>query len=691
VSLPYPPAPHGDDVERIAGLTFPDPYRPLEDGADEAVAAWQAAQTALADGYVAALPGLDRLRGLVAHHLVARVGLPVHAGGRWFRAEHAPGATQAHVVVADGPFADGRTVADAADHVDGEGRTPFLSWLSPSPDGRLLAVGLCHDGSEANTIRLVDVESGTVLDDRPSQLLMDSWMGGAQWLADSSGFFYVALDGPKDDFLLRVYRHDVGRPARTAPEDVPLVEGAGQDYVGVFVSRDGRYAVASQNLMQPRPVAVLDLHDEAAGWRPFVDRLDATVAGHVVGDELVAVTDVDAPRGRLVAIPLASATPNDPSTWRTLVPASDAVIRSATPIGDVLYVAEFVDTYARLRIVGRDGAPLGEVPLPGRGAIAEPPFPLMALKPPNHPDELVFSFSSLVESWGVYRHRPGVAALETLQQPEVRLDATVEDRWATSPDGTRVPYHVVRPAGATPAGPRPALIYAYGGFNVPRVPDYPRAMAAFVEAGGLFVLAHIRGGAEFGLEWWEGGRLARKQNCYADLYAVAEDLVAAGLSAVDRLAVTGGSNGGLMSGVAVTQRPDLWRAVVPRVPLLDVLGACREPYGRAAVAEEFGDPDDPDDVARLATFSPYHLVRDGTAYPAVYLDVGATDPRCPPWHGRKLAARLQEASAGDEPILLRIWENVGHGWATARDTEIAQNTAWLAFVLDRVGLLPLTA
>jgi prolyl oligopeptidase len=180
--------------------------------------------------------------------------------------------------------------------------------------------------------------------------------------------------------------------------------------------------------------------------------------------------------------------------------------------------------------------------------------------------------------------------------------------------------------------------------------------------------------------------MRNKQNCYEDLFAIAEDLVARGWSATDRLAVTGGSNGGLLSGVAITQRPDLWRVVVPRVPILDLIGACRSNYGRAAVAMELGDPDDPADVERLGTISPYQLVRDGTPYPAVFLDVGATDPRCPPWHGRKLAARLQEATSSGRPVLIRVWENTGHGEATDRHTEVAQETAWLAFTMEQLGL-----
>lgn len=674
----YPPAHRGGDVDVVAGLSFADPFRALENAADPTVAAWQRAQAELADQYTNAVPGIERLTARVDHYTAERTpAIPRYAGGRWFRTD------DGRVVVADEVFGDGTTVLDTADHPGPDGRAPFLSWHSPSPDGSLLAVGLCYDGSEANTIRIADVRSGRLLDDRPPHVLMDNWTGGAQWLADSSGFLYVALDGPPETFALRIFRHEIGKPTPLEPEPVPLQHSAGLDYTAVFVSRCGRWAVAAQGLVRPKPVAVLNLPD--GEWRPFLTDLDATVTGHVVGDEYVAVTDLRADRGRVVAIPLGSA--SDPATWRTIVPESEAVLRSVTPVGDALYLAELVDTFARVRVVGPDGADLGEVKLPGRGAIAEPSFPLLNPLPKGHPDEFLFGFSSLTESWSVHRHRrPGDYTVETLQPPRVRLDAVVEDLWAISADGTRVPYHLIRRPDIDITAPQPTLITAYGGYNAPFSPRFPRAMAAVVEAGGVLVHGHLRGGAEFGQSWWRGGRMRNKANCYADVIAIAEDLIARGRSSAGQLAVTGGSNGGHMAGAALTLRPELWRVVVPRVPVLDLVGACRHPYGRAAIAEELADPDDPADVRRLAAISPYLLVRDGIAYPAVYVDAGDTDTRCPAWHGRKFVARLQEATSSELPVLLRVWENAGHGWATPRHLEVLEQTAWIAFVIDQLGL-----
>jgi prolyl oligopeptidase len=677
-----------DEVsDTLAGVSFPDPYRWLESESTE-VLRWQGAQSQLTDRYVSDWPHFERLRALVAHYNTEvyfdHVVLPQFAGGKWFRARTPEGASQSQAIVGEEPLGEGRVLFDPLS--ESADRPPFLSWLAPSPDGRTLAIGLCPDGSERNTIRLIDVETGRLLLDAPPHTLMDANTGGVQWLADSSGFFFTAIEGPAIAFEQHVYLHRRLPTPTTQRVEVEWSKSA--DYRLVVVSRDGRFAVALERCLNPIPVAIADLSERPLRWRRFITSVCGTVAGEIVGDRYIAVTDIGAKRGRVVSIPIACEDPSDDRNWQELVPESEAVLRTVTPVGQVLYLTELVDTYARVRIVDRAGTPVGEVPLPGRGAVVSASiYPMLDLISKGPADRFLFAFSSLTVSRGIYSHTPGSSSVETLMEPRARLEnAMVEDRWAVSADGTRIPYHVVRRADVSAQQPQPTLICAYGAFGAAWVPQFPGPMAAFVAAGGVFVHAHLRGGGELGADWWHGGRMEKKQNCYDDLFAIAEDLIAAKRTSSALLAVTGESNGGLMAGVALAQRPDLWAVSIPRVAVLDLIGSCRNPYGRWARRLDFGDLGDPVAVRRLATISPYHLVREGVGYPAVFLDAGGTDPRCPPWHARKLAARLQRATSSQSPILLRVWGNVGHGAATNKHVAVVQYTEWLAFTMRHLGM-----
>ncbi len=678
MSLRYPKTRTVDVTETLAGIRFPDPYRWLEETTEE-VLNWQHEQNELAARYVRNWPHFAEVQRLAKRlHAPRRPSLPAFAAGLWFRT-----TAHARVLVSDRPFGRGRVIFDAAR--ENPSRSASVSWIEPSPDGTVLALGLCADGSELNTIRLVDVATEQLLPQPPTQVLMHS---DVSWLGDSAGFFFSAVDGEAADFTQQVFLHRRGGAPSTMPVGIPWLRASG--YRTVTVSADGRYAVAAQRQMNTIPVAVarLDVSGEL-DWRSFVTEFDGTIAGQVLGDDYVAVaTDEDFPRGRVVAIPLAGGSPNDSSSWRELVPPSDAVVRTVIPVAGRLLLTEFVDTYARVRVVGTAGEPIGEVPLPGRGTVSEPPYPITTLSRRGHPEKYLFNFSSLTSSWSTWQYDPVTGELEMLGEPTAALeDAVVEDHWATSPDGTRVPYHLVYRRDIDRGVPRPTMIYAYGGFNVPFLPQFPGAMAAFVECGGVFVHAHLRGGAELGLGWWHEGRLKKKDNCFADLYAVAEQLIGSGITTGERLAVTGGSNGGLLSAVAAIQRPDLWKAVVPRVPLLDLIGGCRDAYDRMAIGNEFGDPSDAEEVRRLAGFSPYQLVEDDVDYPAVFLDAGANDQRCPPSQARKFGARLQAATSGG-PVFIKVWEGVGHAGGASKDVETMREAEWLAFVMRETGLDP---
>ncbi|TYB65263.1 prolyl oligopeptidase family serine peptidase [Nonomuraea sp. PA05] len=491
----------------------------------------------------------------------------------------------------------------------------------------------------------------------------------------------------------RLFFHRIGQPPPTDPEPLNIPHM----YAIPKISRDGRWAVLQVDHLRPRPhfLARLDeppTPDEPSWqWREFITDTEHLYKGVLAGDSYVAVTTAGAPRGRLVRIPLDS--PGDPDTWTELIPGGDAVLTGVTLAGDRLVLGELVDTVSRIRVLDLDGKEAGEVPLPGPGSVSSIAQGVVALGVMDQvigcEDAITFGYTSYTQSPTVYHYALATGALTKLQGAGHTLPGLVTTRiWATSADGTRVPCTLVHRADLDRSRPQPTLIHAYGGFNVAELSSYLGPLAAFVEAGGVYAHAHVRGGGEFGLQWWEAGRLHVKQNSFNDLYAIAEQLIADGITAPDRLAVQGASNGGLLAGVAVTQRPDLWRAAVCGAPKLDLMRVTRDPIGTAATLPEYGNPNDPADAPVLMGYSPYHHVRPGTPYPAILLDAGANDPRCPAWHSRKFAARTQSATTSPHPVLLRVWEGAGHGGASW-STIVEQQTYWLAFVMRELDLVPL--
>lgn len=653
-------------VERtVGGVTFVDRWAHLEEDTDD-VLAWQAEQSRAAAEQLRG-PLFERLRERLREMLVdSRISAPDRRGGRWFSLAPRPGDAQPVLQVQDELEGPARVLVEPEP-------SESVDFAFPSPDGSLVAYGVSVAGTEVPVVHVVDVGTGEVLPDRV-HLAMASVLA---WTPDSSAFFFATADPAAPALQLVLHRHEVGG----ATERVPGQPAYRHPVVMPQLSPDGRWLAAVVDHLAPRPDHLLDT--TTGQWRPFLVEADGAYQGVFVGDAWVAVSTEKAPRGRLVSVPLDAG--DDRSRWRELVPESNAVLRNVALAGDELLVLSMlVDATSRVVVHRPDGARVCAVALPAPGTAGYSgtgynlPFaPMLAT---TDGDRAALVHTTHAASPAVLEADLRTGAIRVVTPPAVELDDLRVRRFtATSKDGTPVPYSVL--TRGEPDGPVPALLYGYGGFNVAFTPGFLEHFTPVVDAGGAVVHCQLRGGGEYGVDWWEGGRQARKQSTFDDLVAVAEDLRARGLA--DRLACFGGSNGGVLTAVVGVQRPDLWAAVVPDRPVLDLLSCARDPYTLAAVAADYGMPLSPVDAPVLAAWSPFHNVRDDVAYPPTLVVIGANDARCPAWHARKHVARLREAGGG--PVLLRVWEDSGHLNMDV-DAAVDKHAEWLAFVLERLGL-----
>jgi prolyl oligopeptidase len=685
----YPEAPRLDLVEDLHGHRVADPYRWLEDAADPRTQAWTAAQDALTAEVLGGLP----LRAQFAAKLeklvrAGAVGVPVQRAGRAFSTRRDPG--QEHAVLrvreADGTI---RVLVDPM-ALDPAGTTTLDAW-SPSWEGDRLAYQLSTGGDEESQLYVLDVATGEVVDGPIDRCRYSP----VAWLPGGDELFYVRRLPPEqvpageEQFHRRVWRHRVGEPADT---DV-LVHGEDSDptmYFGVHTSRDGRWLVVSGSAgTAPRnDVWIADLAGTGQ-LQEFQVGVDAQTAAWVARDgRLWLMSDRDTPRWRL-----AVADPTDPATWspeawQDVVPQqADAVLSDVALVdgadgGLQVLAVHAVDATDRLSVWAADGSGrVADVEGLGAGSISG------VSAPPEGGTTAWVGYTDYATPPSVLRwdaSSPGT--LESWEQAAVAGDVpalTVVETHATSTDGTPVHLFVLSAHGA-PDTPRPTVLYGYGGFNVSLTPGYTAQALAWVAAGGVWAVANLRGGSEHGEEWHRAGMRERKQNVFDDFAAAGEHLVAQGWTTHDRLAVMGGSNGGLLVGATLTQRPDLAAAVVCSAPLLDMVRYELFGLGRTW-NDEYGTADDATELGWLLGYSPYHAVREGTAYPAVLFTTFESDTRVDPLHGRKLAAALQQATASPAPVVLRRETSVGHG-ARAVSRTVGLAADQLAFLAAHTGL-----
>ncbi|HEY0803992.1 MAG TPA: prolyl oligopeptidase family serine peptidase [Pseudonocardiaceae bacterium] len=669
----YPAARRQSIMDDLHGQLVMDPYRWLEDPTSAETTQWLAAQDELWCQHADALPGRDRLRARVAE--LSGTGVvtsPVWRGTRRFFLRQ--NANQEHPVL--------YTVGtDGAEHVlvdptaiDEQGLTTLDSW-HPDRSGRLLAYQLSRRGNESSALYVLDVETGRVVDGPLDRCRY----APVAWLPGGESFYYVraAVDGGGR----RVYLHKVG----THDDNDVLVFGADRDpntAYGLEISSDGRWltVAASRGTLPGNDVWLADLAHSPAE-RPDLRVVQEGVAAHTVATvgrdgRLYVVTDQDAPRGRLCV-----GDPAQPDRWSDLVSEDPSVLRDVAMLDGLLLIGRMRHAIGEIGVYDlATGAPLGHVPLPGFGSVGT-----IAVRPDGG-HEAWFSYTDSVTPGAVYRYdartgrttrwaaAPGIAELPDIESRQIVC---------ASADGTPVRAVVFARPDAGP-GPRPTILYGYGGFGLSVTPTYSSYLLAWVEAGGVFVTAQLRGGGEEGEQWHRAGMLAGKQNVFDDFIAVAEGLIADGWTTPAQLGICGESNGGLLVGAAITQRPELFAAAVCSAPVLDMVRYQRFGLG-PSWRGEYGSADDPEQLAWLLDYSPYHRVRPSVAYPAVLFTSFGGDTRVDPLHARKMCAALQWATTGDGPILLRHEDNVGHARAaTSRAVGLAADL--LAFLAAHTGL-----
>ncbi|MBT2213359.1 prolyl oligopeptidase family protein [Actinomadura sp. NEAU-AAG7] len=688
---PYPPARREDIVEEIHGHRVADPYRWLEDAEGEATRRWLAAQDELFHKATDALPGREALRRRLAELLGAgSVGSPVWRGGRRFFTRRTPGQEHPVLYTAGADGAERVLVDPMA--LDPAGTTTLDGW-QPDKEGRRLAYKVSTGGDEESLLYVMDIATGERVEG-PIDRARDS---SVAWLPGGEAYYYVrrlpARDVPdgEERYHRRVYLHRVG--ADPEADDV-LVFGEGRDktdYYGVGVSRDGRWLTlsSSQGTAPRNDLWIADLSaspPERPALRVVQEGVDAETGLYVGRDGRAYVfTDRGAPRSRLCVTD-----PADPGfeTWRDLVPEDPEAVLSDFAILDDLDRPVLLAGWTRhaiSEITVHDlgtGERIGAVPLPGLGSIGG------IIERPEGGHEAWFGYTDHVTPSSVMRFdaRTGettlwAAAPGSVEVPEIE---TRQVSYASA-DGTEVRMLVAARPGLS--GPRPAILYGYGGFNISLTPAYSASILAWVEAGGVYAVANLRGGSEEGEEWHRAGMRERKQNVFDDFHAAAEKLVADGLTTPSRLAISGGSNGGLLVGAALTQRPELYRAVVCSAPLLDMVRYERFGLGQTW-NDEYGTAEDPEEFGWLLGYSPYHRVRAGTAYPATLFTTFGSDTRVDPLHARKMCAALQHATASDvsdAPVLLRDEAEVGHSTrSVSRSVDLMTDT--LSFLASQTGL-----
>ncbi len=682
--LSYPVTRKADNVDDYHGTKVPDPYRWLEDDNSEETKAWVKAQNEVTFKYLDQIPERsairERLKKLWNYE---RYGVPFSEGGRYFYTYNSGLQNQRVLMVAESLEAKPRVLLDP-NTLSPDG-TVSLAGYSVSDDGKLLAYGLARAGSDWEEWYVRDIETSKDHKD------VVNWVkfSGASWAKDGSGFYYSRYDEPKPGEKLtalnefqKLYFHRLGTPQS---EDTLVYERKDhKDWgFGGHVTEDGRYLLIFVNRGTDPKNAVFykDLQEPEGKVVELLPEFDADY-GYVANDGATFFfsTDLEAPRGKVIAIDLRKPARDN---WQTIIPEAAEPLKSISLVNERFLCSYLKDARASVKIYDHQGAAPAkfreELQLPGIGSA-------WGFSGERKDKETFFMFTSFTVPGNIYRVDLDSLKAEQFREPKVDFDADAFETkqvFYQSKDGTKVPMFITHRRGLKLDGSNPTILYGYGGFNISLTPSFSASNLAWLERGGIYAVANLRGGGEYGIEWHKAGTKERKQNVFDDFMAAAEYLIREGYTKPARLGISGGSNGGLLVGACMTQRPDLFGAALPAVGVLDMLRFHKFTIGWAWTSD-YGSSENADEFRSLFAYSPLHRLQEGVRYPATMVTTADHDDRVVPAHSFKFAARLQECQAKDgPPVLIRIQTDAGHGSGTALSKVIEESADELAF-LSRV-------
>lgn len=682
-ALTYPDSERGTTVDPQFGVDVADPYRWLEDDVrvNPKVAAWVADQNKVTDAYLDTLPGRDAFKARMTElYNYERFGLPRKAGTRYFYTRNDGLQPQSVLFVREGLKGEGRVLIDPNGWAK-DGATALAEW-TPSEDGKNLLYSVQDGGTDWRIVRVMDVATGKDLPDEVRWVKFSS----LDWAKDGSGFYYSRFPEPKEGEAFQslnenhaVYFHKLGTPQSAdvlihATPDKPKLNNS------AVVSDDGKYliVVGSEGTDERYGLTLYPIGLKGAGKPVSLVSDFANNWEYVTntGTRFTFLTNKGAPRQRLVSMDI-----RKPAALTQLVGEQAGTLVGASRVGNRIILSYLGDAKSEARMVALDGKPVANINLADIGSASG--FGGKSADP-----ETFYSFSSYARPTTIYRLDTATGKSEIFAEPKLTFnpqDFSVEQRFYTSKDGTKVPMFLVMKKGLDRSKGSPTLLYGYGGFNVSMTPGFSPTRLAWVDKGGVLAIANLRGGGEYGKAWHDAGRLDKKQNVFDDFIGAGEYLIAQGITGKGQLAIEGGSNGGLLVGAVTNQRPDLIAAALPAVGVMDMLRFDRFTAGRYWV-DDYGYPSKEADFKTLLGYSPYHNIKDGTAYPAVLVTTADTDDRVVPGHSFKYTAALQHAHAGDKPHLIRIETRAGHGSGKPTDKIIAEAADKYAFAAKWTGL-----